>query len=176
MNTDFDSDWIRVRRQDLGLTQMQLASQAGISLPTLQKLEAGKGNPSWDVLAKLSQALRYSIRFEPQAKDWSQLSQIGVPLMDFKGKVNLDPAQGLLEFKIALSEFKNKRDSFTERQGEAFCAFLWALRDHYPSRFAKYKKIMSSKELDRIIQKFSLGRLIKLRRIALAQIDPKVFV
>lgn len=171
----FTSDWIRQRRQALGLTQTQLAVKANMSLPTLQNLEAGKGNPSWDILTKLCQSLGYSIHFRPRAVNWSDLSQIGVPVTDNKSNENFDLAQGLFEFKIALHEFVNMSASFNERQREAFCGFLWALRDHYPSRFAKFKKVISSKDLDQHIKKFPLGRMIKLRRLALAQINPKVF-
>jgi hypothetical protein len=93
---------------------------------------------------------------------------------DKESKEIPDREQGRLEFKIALHEFVTKKISYSNRQSEAFCAFLWALRDHYPSRFAKYKKLISSKQLDQEIKKFPRGRLIKLRRMALSRIDLKV--
>ncbi len=52
---------IRVWRNHRGLTQQQLADQAGISKPYLSQLESGKRTGSADVLAALAKALNVTI-------------------------------------------------------------------------------------------------------------------
>ncbi len=48
---------IRKRRKELRITQPHLAELAEISTNTLYKLERGQGNPSLDVLNKLTEVL-----------------------------------------------------------------------------------------------------------------------
>lgn len=48
---------IRDRRKELAITQPHLAEIAGVSVNTLSKLERGQGNPSLDMLNKLSEVL-----------------------------------------------------------------------------------------------------------------------
>jgi transcriptional regulator with XRE-family HTH domain len=46
----------RTARQQRGLTQLEVASLAGVSQSVIGALESGKNtNPSWDVLSRLSQ-------------------------------------------------------------------------------------------------------------------------
>lgn len=175
MEQDFHSAWFKSRRVALGFTQMQLASRAGISLPTLQNIEAGKANPSWDILAKLNHALGCEIQFKLQPVDWGCLSQIGVPLTEPGKPLVFDADRSLLEFKKALHEFTTEKKPMMEREWEAFASFLWALRDHYPSVMAKYQSLLSPVQLERKLQAYPLGRLIKLRRLALSRINKKVF-
>lgn len=49
---------LREMREQLGLTQVELAERAGIDQTTVSKLELGTmQNPSWPVVAKLARAL-----------------------------------------------------------------------------------------------------------------------
>lgn len=48
---------IRKRRKELGITQPHLAELAEVSTNTLYKLERGQGNPSLEVLNKLTEVL-----------------------------------------------------------------------------------------------------------------------
>jgi len=52
---------IRTRRKELGITQPHLADLANVSINTLYKLEQGNGNPSFEVLYKLSEVLGLEI-------------------------------------------------------------------------------------------------------------------
>ncbi len=52
---------IRVWREYRGLTQQQLATQAGISKPYLSQLESGKRHGTTDVLSAIAQALRLNL-------------------------------------------------------------------------------------------------------------------
>ena len=58
-------DWIalvgrnvRLRRQELGLSQEQLAHDAEVTMRYLGAIERGQQNPSLNVLVKISTALR----------------------------------------------------------------------------------------------------------------------
>lgn len=55
---------IKDRRDVLGITQADLAELAGISLRTLTKLEAGKGNPTMETLMKIADVLGLELRLE----------------------------------------------------------------------------------------------------------------
>lgn len=48
---------LKLKRVSKGLTQSELAEQAGISLFTYQQIETGKGNPRADTVIKISKAL-----------------------------------------------------------------------------------------------------------------------
>jgi y4mF family transcriptional regulator len=48
---------IRERRNQLGITQLDLADLAGISANTLYKIERGQANPTLQVLVKLVDVL-----------------------------------------------------------------------------------------------------------------------
>ena len=49
---------IRAAREDVGLTQLQLAERLGISQPVVAALEAGRGNPTVGQLAAVAEALQ----------------------------------------------------------------------------------------------------------------------
>jgi transcriptional regulator with XRE-family HTH domain len=50
---------VRERRLGLRLTQLDLASRAGVSRPTLARIEAGHPRPELDVVLKLATALGF---------------------------------------------------------------------------------------------------------------------
>lgn len=49
---------VRALRLDRGMTQEALAKHAGISLPTMQRLEAGQGQPKAESLLRVLRSLR----------------------------------------------------------------------------------------------------------------------
>jgi len=55
---------IRNRRKELNITQPHLAELAQISVNTLYKLERGQGNPSLDILIKVSDVLGMELKLE----------------------------------------------------------------------------------------------------------------
>ena len=59
---------IKNRRKELNITQPHLAELAQISVNTLYKLERGQGNPSLDILIKLSDVLGMEIKLEVKKK------------------------------------------------------------------------------------------------------------
>ena len=59
---------IKIRRKELGITQPHLAELAQISINTLYKLERGQGNPTLNVLNKLSDVLGLELKLEVKKK------------------------------------------------------------------------------------------------------------
>ena len=59
---------VRNRRKELKITQPHLAELAGISINTLYKLERGQGNPSLEVLNKLSDVLGMELKLQIKGK------------------------------------------------------------------------------------------------------------
>jgi y4mF family transcriptional regulator len=55
---------IRKRRKNLKITQPDLADLAKISVNTLYKIERGEGNPTLDVLEKITDVLGLEIKLE----------------------------------------------------------------------------------------------------------------
>jgi y4mF family transcriptional regulator len=54
----------KARRNQLGLTQLDLADLAGISANTLYKVERGQANPTLKVLFKLAVVLGMELKLE----------------------------------------------------------------------------------------------------------------
>ena len=55
---------LRQRRKELKITQPHLAELAGISTNTLYKLERGLGNPSLNVINKLTEVLGLELKID----------------------------------------------------------------------------------------------------------------
>src|SRR5512135_3428268 len=50
-------EWIKLRRNELDLTQAELAQRAGCSVPALRKIEAGERRPSKQLAGLLAKSL-----------------------------------------------------------------------------------------------------------------------
>ena len=61
-------DAIKNRRKELDITQPHLAELAQISINTLYKLEKGQGNPSFEVLNKLTEVLGMEFTLQVKKK------------------------------------------------------------------------------------------------------------
>lgn len=55
---------IRAAREQVGLTQLQLADRMEVSQPVIAALEAGRGNPTIGQLAAVADALRVGLDVE----------------------------------------------------------------------------------------------------------------
>lgn len=55
---------LKARREQLGVTQEQLAELAGVSLRTIKALDSGKGNPTLSTLVKLADVLGMELKLE----------------------------------------------------------------------------------------------------------------
>lgn len=61
-------EFIKFRRNELGITQPHLSELAKVSTNTLYKIERGQGNPSLDVLNKLADVLGLELKLEVKRK------------------------------------------------------------------------------------------------------------
>lgn len=68
MLVKYIGETIKSRRKELRITQPHLAELAQISTNTLYKLERGQGNPSLDVLNKLTEVLGMQLKLEVKKK------------------------------------------------------------------------------------------------------------
>ncbi|MGZ3804470.1 MAG: helix-turn-helix domain-containing protein [Pseudobdellovibrionaceae bacterium] len=165
---------IRAKRSDLGLSQSQLAAAADVSLPTIQNVEAGKANLSQSTLEQILEVLGLKLQVVSVGLDWNKAAQLGVPLMG-------SPAPS---FPSQKKDFINALDDFLKslpmrkeemlkypRNWEALTSFLWALETHYLKTFEDLRYSKKAKYiLSQNLKIFEAGRLIKLRRIALAYV------
>ena len=55
---------LKIRRDELGITQEHLAELSEVGLRTLKRLEKGKGNPTFGILNKLAEVLGMEIQLE----------------------------------------------------------------------------------------------------------------
>jgi transcriptional regulator with XRE-family HTH domain len=159
---------IQLERLKRGFSQQYLASKGGVSVSTLQKIEAGSVSPSIDTLESLFSALGLRLGYEPAPIDWDELAALGVPLTARTDKKTLKSQQKLIDsLLITLSAIdRNEQDC---RESKALLATLWAIKLHYPSL---YKKELGNKDfLKRWLDKPISGELIKLYRLALANIQ-----
>lgn len=150
---------LKERRQALGFTQVELSQLSGVSLPLIQKLESGQGNPSWSTMIKLGEALGFELAVLTGQPDWGLLVKAGVPLHgfpDYRGPIN--------PLKIAVEIHKAWNLTLDPRQREALAGFLFAIQRHYPSIWRRY----FLRYADEIPEQFDPGRIIKLSRLALS--------
>jgi transcriptional regulator with XRE-family HTH domain/predicted RNase H-like HicB family nuclease len=60
---------LRWMREDLGLTQAELAKLAGVSQPAIAQLESPDSNPTIDTLNRVARAMGAQIDFQPTASE-----------------------------------------------------------------------------------------------------------
>jgi transcriptional regulator with XRE-family HTH domain len=59
---------LKERREALKVTQEMLADISGVALRTLKQFESGKGNPTLETLAKLSEALGLEVNLQVKSQ------------------------------------------------------------------------------------------------------------
>ncbi len=157
-------------RTSLDISQVTLAQESGVSLPTIQNIEADKANPTIEIMEKLVAALGLKIWLKPHEFEAERAIMFGVPLSSVTAKklnnVIVNPRNLYIEIRKWLQIFEV--NGFNEREEEAVIAFLKGLKDHYP----EFSQKISIKNLESKIQKLEKsGKIIKLRRIALSNMS-----
>lgn len=156
-------------RSNFGLSQVKLAHESGVSLPTIQNIEANKANPTFEVLGKLLAALGLRIQICSTPFDADRATEIGVPLFSEYAKIRKEVNQSVLKQEIRKWLPNLLENRLMERQELAVVAFLKAIQDHYPTF---YRKEISNPVFEQKLKKYANdGRMIKLRRVALANIS-----
>ena len=156
-------------RVDSGWSQVKLAHESGVSLPTIQNIEADKANPTIEVLEKLLKALGLEIQIFSSPFNSERASSFGVPLSSSQAKTRINVNKNTLktETRQWLQNLNEKK--LSEREELSVIAFLRGIHDHYPSY---YRNEISTPLFDEKIRKYQKdGRVIKLRRIALANMS-----
>ena len=152
------------------MTQVALSAAAGVSLATVQNIEAGMANPSLATLRKLFGALGLRLGVRPGAADWDLLTSLGLPLAsgeseprsaeirDLPGQVGQAP--------LELSGGEEGADQ--QRKLESLQALLLALRQHFPSIYRQWFGRVPI--VRRLVPQEPSGRIIKLARVATARL------
>lgn len=155
---------IKKRREASGYSQQKLAELSGLSIATIQNLEAGKGNPTFDVLEQISKVLNFKINFTSNTTNWDRLCDYGLSLVQEETKSK--SKRTIKELKeLLISAAFEIRDSSAlldkERYSDAFSALLFGIKLHYPSVFKKNLQVPIL--IENLPLKLS-GRQLKLYR------------
>ena len=148
------------------MTQAGLAARAGVSLATVQNLEAGRANPAFETVGRILACL--AMRLEPAqvAPDWTALTTHGLPMAGQRHGNALRSSSSLrLLLEGALLASRDEANS-DPRQSEALQALMLALAHGYPSLYAAW--FSRSALANAWVPNCPSGRVIKLRRIALS--------
>ena len=171
-------DYIRDERRRQGLTQSGLARRAGVSLPTVQNLEAGRTNPTYSTLRAVLGVLGLEMRVETRTMDWERLAALGAPLMVGEGSprewgaahtgespLTTDGASLLAALRDGCRDLSAPgRQGLDQRRREAVQALLLALRTHFPAFYTEHLAGIPLYE-DPLSQPIT-GRIIRMKRQA----------
>lgn len=156
---------IKEKRRLMGYTQMKLAVLAKVSLPTIQNLELGKGNPTLELLKKIGKPLNYSFQYTSQEPQWALLEHCGLPIhpeQEKWAKTKITPLELAFQLKLAIHFCEQKKTE--ERLKEAVVSLIWAIQHHYPTYYAY---CLESAETKTLLIKYPLkGRILKLMKMA----------
>jgi len=160
------SQSIRDARRSLGISQTALAVRAGVSLATLQNIEANRANPALSTLEKLLEPLSLGLVVEPRRADWEALIALGLPLTGGRPRDIRATEESLLGHvhRAALDLARQPDIPDRERKTECLQALLLAIRSHFPSRYRRW--FFRSPLIRDLVPDELSGRLIKLSRIA----------
>lgn len=155
-------EFIPLKRQQLGMSQASLAEASGVSIPFIQLIEAGKANPSIQILEACLSALGFRLDIKESEPKWAEIVQLGVPLgqapkLVWNGKTSAG--------KIRTAYHFSKNNRGFSKEFDAIEGYLIAFRDHYPTYF---KKMFP--DFEKTLPTDLNGRQIKLRRIALSNL------
>lgn len=156
-------------RREAGLTQAALAAAAGVSLATVQSVEAGRANPSLGTLRSLLGPLGLEIALREVPADWDRLAALGLPLAAAEpAPAPATAAELARQFHLGARELERDASApDAERKRECLRALLLAVRNHFPSVYRAWFR--RSGPVRRLPGPPS-GREIKLARIARARL------
>ena len=166
MGTDDAARWVGRTRRELGMTQAALSAAAGVSLATVQSIEAGTANPSLATLGKLFGVLGLRLRVGSDAADWDLLASFGLPLATAESR---RPPSGIGDLpaavrQAALELSSGEQGEARQRKLESLQALLLALSQHFPSVYGQWFGRVPI--VRRLVPPQPSGRIIKLARVA----------
>lgn len=148
-----------IRRLSM-ITQAQLSQISGVSIPTIQNIEANRANPSVKVLSELLSSLGHQLSIQPTEPDWEYLIECGLPLSSVRFSRQMPE---LFRFREELQ----KACIFMivnplPRELLALESLTWALSHSYPHTFKKHFELALFRQF---IPSNPSGQHIKLKRI-----------
>ena len=155
-------------RADFGLTQMELATKSGISLPTIQNIESGKANPSLDILTRILNVLGLEIKVSAPGFQVETAILLGVPLISNQSTSVIKPSRDMLCLEARKWAHYFREDIFSERESLAMTSFLCAIKDYWPTVYSDIECPIFNKQIESLRNN---GHLIKLRRMAIATLS-----
>ena len=162
---------IRHIRQELLISQQELATRARISLTTLQNIEAEIANPSFNCLKKIFRELGLNMNLNADNNCWDVLASLGLPITSKEKNFQIAKSRDNLVHYLKISArsiTSGPKQENHSRKLEAIESLLVALRDHYPTFYQK--RIKKVPLIDNLIPDEISGKHIKLRRLVLASI------
>jgi len=154
------------RRHALGLTQADLSARAGVSLATLQNIEADHANPTLSTLMSVLDVLGLDLVLCSRSVDWDALCVLGLPMIQER-ECAVERSPEMLEhhLHLAVAELRCLKDiPGADRKRDAVRGLLLALRDHFPQFHGG--GLARSSMVSELLDGHLTGREIKLTRIA----------
>ena len=160
---------LREARLRQGYSQVHLAGLSGVSLPTIQQIEAGTANPSFEIVARLARVLGLRVSIGAESPDWEVLAACGVPVTAKAIVVSPNPELLCTQLRLACTEIGAGNGNVPDgpRKAKALQATVWALSARYPAFYAKH--FGGDAVVNGFLPKTPSGALIKLRRIVMAE-------
>ena len=155
-------------RNEFKLSQVELAQESGVSLPTIQKIESGQANPTLDVMEKIFSVLGLQLQVHCPEVSIDRAIAFGVPLTGKKDpSVILNKNTLRMEVRKWIQQWTSGK--FNEREEDALIAFFLALKNHFPDF---YLQSIVTPAIEKALKtKVNDGRIIKLYRIALSNVS-----
>lgn len=162
MNTEISV--LKAARKGAGLSQVELAARSGVSLATIQNIEANRCNPEWNTVLALLDALNLEMAFHKKSPDWNALATLGCPVMpDQAAGPTVMPSR--LELERRLQVLASSTEDFDGRAKRAVASWLAALNDHYPSVWMRAPETLrgwfsrNSKQISPKLRRLALEKL-----------------
>ncbi len=151
---------LKAKRKSMGLTQFELAVASGVSLPSIQKLETGRGNPSLNTLISLGHVLGFTLIFHQTEQDWEFLRSVGLPIAGETPKIPEDFSTMKL-----VTVIRRSIDSAPEgRLRDALWGLILAIKRYFPGIWGQhFPDLKIPEDLDE-------NRLLKLSRLAASRL------
>jgi transcriptional regulator with XRE-family HTH domain len=155
------SNEVKTQRKLIGISQAKLAASSGVSLPMIQLIEAGKANPSLDLMEKLNQTLglKLSLTYTHRRSE-TLLVHLGLIR-----KSSSMPMVKLSSENFSLWIQECQREMLADidpKLEDAFAGVLLCIAEYFPTFAKKLHLHMDKMRID--------GRTIKFKRIALPPI------
>jgi transcriptional regulator with XRE-family HTH domain len=162
--------FLKTLRNNLGISQVKLAYESKVSLPTIQNIEAQKANPTLDVLEKLFQTLGLELVVRPIPINIELAIALGVPLTSSVAlNTHFTPSKSALITEAKKWNYALIDPHLSEREKLAIISLIMALKDHYPTFY--HQEICFPTFEEKIAEHRANSSVIKLRRISLSNLS-----